>query len=291
MTDNQSTSPAPSAQRAYLTEPLPDLVAWTRYFRESEIPVLHETAVAIEALREKENDVSPGELGEVIDADPLMTIKFMAHVAGKRRSGSSTETETVTSSLVLNGILPFFRSFGPQPTIEDRLADQPEALAALQELLMRGRRAGHFALAFAVHRGDTDAAVIHQAAFLHDFADMLMWCHAPTLQLKIREAQLADSTLRSAVIQTAVLNIDMADLRQELLRIWRLPELLVRISDGKHPHHPNVLNVTLASRLARHTMRGWDNAAIPDDVEDIARLLNATPRVALSFLKKVDLSD
>ena len=291
MTDIPSSPSAPSAQRSYLTEPLPDLVAWTRYFRESEIPVLHKTSVAIETLREMENDVSPGMLGEVIDADPLMTIKFMAHVAGKRRSGSSTETETVTSSLVLNGILPFFRSFGPQPTIEDRLADQPEALAGLQDLLLRGQRAGHFALAFAVHRGDTDAAVIHQAAFLHDFADLLMWCHAPTLQLKIREAQLADSTLRSSVIQTAVLNIDMADLRQELLRLWRLPELLVRISDGKHPHHPNVLNVTLASRLARHTMRGWENAAIPDDVEDIARLLNATPRVAMSFLKKVDLSD
>ena len=79
MTDIPSSPSAPSAQRSYLTEPLPDLVAWTRYFRESEIPVLHKTSVAIETLREMENDVSPGMLGEVIDADPLMTIKFMAH--------------------------------------------------------------------------------------------------------------------------------------------------------------------------------------------------------------------
>lgn len=46
--------------------------------------------------------------------------------------------------------------------------------------------------------------------------------------------------------------------------------------------------VLLAVRLARHTAQGWDNAAVPDDVEDIAKLLNAPPRVALAFLHKID---
>ena len=139
-----------------------------------------------------------------------------------------------------------------------------------------------------MHRGDTDAGVIHQAAFLHDFAEMLMWCHAPTLQLQIREAQNADPTLRTASIQRNVLNIELDDLRQTLMKLWRLPELLVRISDGKHADHPNVRNVVLAVRLARHTMQGWDNAALPDDIDDIARLLNASPRVALAFVRKID---
>jgi hypothetical protein len=50
-----------------------------------------------------------------------------------------------------------------------------------------------------------------------------------------------------------------------------------------------VLCAQLAVRLARHTMEDWDNAAIPDDIEAIAKLLNAAPRVALAFAKKVDL--
>jgi hypothetical protein len=49
-----------------------------------------------------------------------------------------------------------------------------------------------------------------------------------------------------------------------------------------------VRNVVLAVRLARHTAHGWDNAAIPDDVDEIAQLLNALPRVALAFLRKVE---
>ena len=133
-----------------------------------------------------------------------------------------------------------------------------------------------------------DAGVIHLAAMLHDFAEMLMWCHAPTLELKIRAAQRADPTLRTASIQRSVLNIELDDLRQALMKMCRLPELLVRLSDGRHPDHANVRNVVLAVRLARHTMHGWDNAALPDDIDDIAALLNASPRVTLAFLHKID---
>lgn len=273
-----------------LSQPLPDLGAWTRYFRDAEIPVLAVTSRALEDMRVNEDDVDAGMLATVIEADPFMTLKLMAHVAAKRRPGDITETETVTSSLVMMGVSPFFRNFGLQPTLEDRLRDQPLALEGLLELLQRARRAGRFALGFAVHRGDTDVAVIHQAAFLHDFAEMLMWCHAPALELGIREMQRANPTLRTASLQRFVYHIDLDDLGQALMKLWRLPALLVRISDGKHPDHPSVRNVLLAVRLARHTMQGWDNAALPDDIDAIAELLNAAPRVALAYLHKIDQS-
>lgn len=284
------TSPQPNAPRTvYLDVALNDLPAWVAYFRNHDIPVLESTSQALEALREHEETVNANALAEVIRVDPLMTVKFMAYVAGLRRDADNTETETVTSALVMSGIPPFFRRFGPQPTIEDQLLHHPKALALLREMLRRAERAAHFAMAFAVHRSDTDAGVIHEAAFLHDFAEMLLLCHAPALLVKIRRAQQADPTLRSSVIQREVLNIEINDLRQALLKIWRLPELLIRISDGKHDEHPSVRSVELATRLARHTAHGWDNAALPDDINDLAQLLNASPRVALAFLRKVDL--
>jgi hypothetical protein len=41
--------------------------------------------------------------------------------------------------------------------------------------------------------------------------------------------------------------------------------------------------VQLAMRLARHSARGWDNPALPDDYADIASLLNlrVEPTIAL----------
>lgn len=287
MTDLPLSDAIP-APLPHLTEPLRDLAAWTRYFRETEIPVLAATSRAIEALRAIEDDVDAGMLSAVIQSDPLMTLKLLAYVSAKRRPGMSTETETITSSLVMLGISPFFRDFGLQPTVEDRLQDQPLALQGLRELLIRAERAGQFALGFAVHRGDMDVGVIHLAAVLHDFSEMLMWCHAPTLQLGILEMQRANPTLRTASLQRFIFNIDLNDLRHELMKLCQLPELLIRISDGKHTSNANVRNVVLAVRLARHTMHGWDNAAIPDDMSEIAQLLNAAPRVALAFVHKID---
>jgi hypothetical protein len=72
------------------------------------------------------------------------------------------------------------------------------------------------------------------------------------------------------------------------MKLWHLPELLVRISDSRHAEQSIVRNVVLAVRLARHTTHGWDNPALPDDIEDIAKLLNAVPRVALAFVRKID---
>ena len=72
------------------------------------------------------------------------------------------------------------------------------------------------------------------------------------------------------------------------MRAWRLPELLVRISDDHHAHTAQVRNVLLAIRLARHTQAGWDNAAIPDDVNDIAALLNMRPGPTLNLLQELD---
>jgi HD-like signal output (HDOD) protein len=280
-----------SAPHVHLTDPLSGLAAWLCFFRSVEIPVLAETAEALEVLRAHEDDVDAGMLSAVIQNDPLMTLKLLAHVGSKRRPDAATDTETITSALVMMGISPFFKHFGVQPTVEDRLQGQPLALEGLLDLLKRAERARLFALGFAVHRADLDAGAIQLAAFLHDFAEMLLWCHAPALALKMSEAQRVDSTLRSASIQRSVLNIELDDLRQALMQDWRLPELLVHISDGKHPDHPSVRNVLLAVRLARHTMLGWDNAALPDDIDDIANLLNVSPRIALAFVHKIDQSE
>lgn len=285
-------SAAPVAALSYITAPLPDLEAWTRYFRGAEIPVLTSTAQALERLRADEDNVDASTLAEVIEADPLMTIKLMAHVASKRRTGtdSETQTESVTTSLVMMGISPFFRAFDLQPTVKERLRDQPEALLGLRALMQRARRAAHFATGFAVHRSDTDVGPIRLATFLYDFAEMLMWCHAPTLQLQIAQAQRDDPSLRTAQVQRSILNIEIDDLRQNLMKLWRLPELLVRISDKQYSEQPIVRNVLLAVRLARHTAQDWDNPALPDDIEEISALLNASPRVALAFVHKIDLS-
>ena len=273
--------------RTTLAEPLRDLDAWVAFIHGAEIPVLGQTADALEALRANEDGVDANSIGEMISTDPLMTLKVLAYAATHRASRVVTDTETVTSSLVLMGISPFFAAFGPQPTVEEWLIGQPAALAGFDESLRRAHRGANFALAFAVHRMDPDAAAIHAAALLHDFADMLLWCHAPALALRLRALHLTEPTLRFREAQRSVLNVELAPLHQALMKAWRLPELLIRMVDDRHADQPNAKCVKLALRLARHTAQGWDDPTIAHDVGDIATLLNLSPAATLQLVQAI----
>ena len=279
-----------TATPARIDRPLRDLSAWLAHFRAAPIPVLDATAVAVGELAANEDAVDAHLLSETVAADPLMTLKLLAHVGSNSRR--ETDVETVVGALVLLGIGPFFRLFGELPTIGQALRDTDDAAeveAGLQAVLDRSHRAARFAIGFAAHRMDPDAAVIHEATLLHGFAELLLWCHAPKLALEIARRQRADASLRSALVQQAVLGgITLAELQQALMKAWRLPELLIRLDDARHANSPQVKNVTLAVRLARHSAQSWDNAAVPDDVADIAALLQLGPVPTLKLLHEID---
>jgi len=274
-------------QNAPLTQALPNLAAWTDHIRSMEIPVLGETSAALEALRENEDSADANSIGQIVCSDPLMTLKVLAYASSHRGRRVVTDTETVTATLVLIGISPFFRAFGRQPTVEEHLAGNSAALQGLSAVVRRAHRAANFALAFAVHRMDPDAAVLHAVALLRDFAEMLLWCHAPVLQLAIAERQNADAALRSSIAQRQVLNIEIAALQSALHAAWHLPALLSGIGDPRHVESANVKSIELGARLARHTAKGWDNPAIPEDIADIASLLNLSLAATLKLVQDI----
>lgn len=280
-----------TAATPFITRIPRDVAGWVSCFDAAALPVLDETARTLDALRANEDAVDAHLLTETVAADPLLTLKVLAHVARLRRSRDDDargDPETVTAALVMLGIGPFFRAFGEQVTVESRLADHPEALAGFRNVLRRSHRAANFALGFAVHRMDRDAPVIHEAALLHDFAELLLWLSAPALALQIAARQAADPTLRSAAVQRELLNVELPDLQHALMLAWRLPPLLVRISDDRHADSDQVRNVLLAIRVARHSAQGWDNAALPDDVNDIAELLHLGTDPTLRLLRELD---
>lgn len=267
-----------------LDRPLPDLAAWAAHFRTAAIPVLASTAEAVEAMRVREDEVDANLVGQVVASDPLMTLRVLAHAAVNRHARVVTDTGTVTAAVVMMGIGPFFRVFGALPTVEERLRGQDEALQGAQDVLRRSHRAATLALAFAVHRVDPDAALIHQAALLHDFAELFLWCHAPVLALEVRALQRKVPTMRSTAAQRVVLGIELQELQSELMRAWRLHELLVKTAAEAHAGHPSVRSVTLAVRMARHSARGWENVALDDDFTDAAALLNLSAAAAREFV-------
>ncbi|HEY9067991.1 MAG TPA: histidine kinase, partial [Burkholderiaceae bacterium] len=76
----------PLLHRTPLIEPLADLEAWVAHLQRFEIPVLAQTAEALEALRANEDKVDANSIGEMIATDPLMTLKVLAYAATHRTS-------------------------------------------------------------------------------------------------------------------------------------------------------------------------------------------------------------
>jgi hypothetical protein len=277
---------------ALITRPLPHAQAWVEAFADAQrLPVLQDSAWAIEDFRGDEDHADAHSMAQALQGDPLFTLKLFAHVAqlrAKRGRQDEQAPETVTSALVMTGVLPFLSAFGQQPVAEDRFSGDDTALSGFEAVLTRGRRAACFALGFAVHRSDHDAQVLYEAALLHDFAELLLWLHAPALAKQLAQRLAAEPGLRSAQAQQALLNTTLPEVQHALMQRWRLPELLVRVTDANQATQLQVRNVHLAVRLARHTAQSWDNPAVPDDVRDIAELLHMGEGPTLALLREID---
>lgn len=278
-----------------LDHPLKDLDAWSAHLVGADFPVLPASINEIAYMAQAEEvrgNVDAHTLAPALMGDPLMTLKVLAHVSRYCTRLHVEPPETLTGAIVMQGIEPFFNAFSRLTSVDQALTPYPGALAGLHRTLNRGKRAAHLAVSFAMHRQDEDAEIIQQAALLHDFAEMLMWCEAPTLMLEVERLLASDHTLRSHQVQSDVLNVTLVDLAQSLMHAWQLPDLLIRCTDDRHAEHPTVRTVMLAVRVARHTQYGWDavnaHAALPDDIADIAQLLTLSKEAAARKIHDLD---
>jgi HD-like signal output (HDOD) protein len=259
-----------------IDQALPDLDAWTGYYSDAQLPVLRHTMLELEVLRENADKVNARALSGIILRDPLMTLRVLAYIEKNRRQRQTTDITTIERALMMIGIDPFFRDFQNLPLVEEQLKPHPKALIGLLKVMGRARKASRWARDWAIIRHDLDVDEITLATLLNDGAEILMWCFAPTLALKVRDLQVADRSLRSSDAQAAVYGVRLVDLQTALAKTWRLPELLISLMNQDEAQNPRVRNVALAINLARHSANGWDDAALPDDFRDIADLVRVS---------------
>ena len=270
-----------------LDKPTPDgLAGWVTFLSGCEMPILRQTARRLEQARRNADRISGRDITDIVLQDPLMALRLLTHTVGSSRLRS--DITNIASAVMMLGVDPFFRRFDQPLTLESLLAEQPQALLGVLQVILRAQRASRYAHDWAFARHDMNIEEVALAALLHDIAEILLWCFAPTLAGRIRDMQKADPTLRSAVAQEQVLGIQLIDLQLALCRAWHLPELLAHLIDPEHADHPRIRNVQLAVDLARHTASGWNNAAIPDDFTALENLLHLNRD---SLIERLGLTD
>ncbi|WP_227816453.1 HDOD domain-containing protein [Nitrogeniibacter aestuarii] len=254
-------------------KPLQSLDAYVNCFSQEPIPVLKRTVQQLAVLQENEDRIGGKQLASVVLSDPLMTLKLLSHLEQHRRASQNHDITTIDRAVMMIGITPFFRIFADMPTLESRLADVPTALVGALRVIARARRASHYARDWAILRHDLDVEEITIAALLHDTADVLFWSFAPQLTQRVYDMLRRDRGMRSALAQREVFGFSANEIQLALAKAWRMPDLLITLMNGADTNNPRVRTVQLANALARHNAKGWQNPAIPDDLEAISALL------------------
>ncbi len=257
-----------------MENPPRDIESWVKRLDDEKIPVLRHTNRSIADAKENIDRISGREISAIVLHDPLMTVRVLAYILPYRGKRLQTDITTVEHAAMMLGIEPFFEHFKDLPSIEDKLKAHPHALLGLLHVIRRSQRAAHYAYDWALWRHDFNVEEVTIAALLHDLAEILLWCFAPAQSLEVLALQNANQSLRSAAAQEMVFGFRIGELQMALCRDWQMPDLLQHLMDDQHAESPRVLNVKLAVDLARHSANGWDDAALPDDIDAIGKLLN-----------------
>lgn len=246
---------------------------WVAVLTQADLPVLKQTARDLEELRADDEKLTAIGVAEIIARDPIMTVKLIRYLQQHKHKIQTTEVIQVEQALLMLGIEPVFAKVPPAPLIEDALKHKTPALLHLLRTIHRSHLASEYAKDWAVRLRDLHFEEVRIAALLHDIAEILMWCFAPDEMLEVEELRLQEPTVRTRVIQARVFGFTMFELQRVLAEQWELPQLLLTLMNDSCAHLPRVRNVVLASNLVRHSAKGWDDPALPDDYKDIADLL------------------
>lgn len=259
---------------------------WVATLTRADLPVLKQTARDLAALREDDRRLSTSSIAGVIARDPILTVKLLRYLQQHKHKKQITEVVQVEQALLMLGIESFFNKVPSGLLVEDLLKSHIAALPPALRAVHRSHRASEYAMDWAARLHDLHYEEVRIAALLHDIAEILMWCFAPQPMLEIRAIQQKDKTLRSHDVQQQVLGFTLLELQRELVVQWGLPQLLSTLMDDSCANQPRVRNVVLAVNLARHSANGWDDAALPDDFNEIGELLRMPAEQVMIMLEE-----
>ena len=261
---------------------------WLKRITKVQIPVLKQTARSLAKLKLDEDNLSARDITLAVLSDPFMVFKILSYAnnnPGKRQLQHIVEVE---QAIIMMGTSTFYRHLSPDLLVDDRLKDNIPALTHLLKLIKRAHKAAFYAADWAALRKDLHSEEVWIAALLHDLAEMLMWCFAPEQMNRIFEMQKKDKSLRTKTAQELVLGFHMSDLQKALIKTHHMPPLLSSLMDDENKQSLDIrsTNVSLAVNLARHSANGWDDAALPDDYEAIAKFLHVDVERVLFLIKQ-----
>ncbi len=199
---------------------------WAEQLSGADVPVLDATREALAAWRRVPDRVDAHSIADIVLRDPLMTLRVLVHVSNGLGRRLSMPVSTVTAGLVLMGIEPFYRDFSDLPSLEERLAAHPGALAGALQTMERAHQAATLAASIAIEQQDANVEAVHEAALLANVGRLLLWCEAPALALALQDSRRENITASHEELERELLGVELRALGDMLMERWGLGHML-----------------------------------------------------------------
>jgi HD-like signal output (HDOD) protein len=249
------------------------MLDWVDELKSWDMPVLQRSIRELGKLAGRMEQITAGEIADVVLHDPLMTLKVLRLVNGMSRSRLSNEITTVEHAVMMLGVGPCFNRLSNLKSVEESLRAFDGALPGLMQSMSRAHHAAWQARDWANCRADMKSEEVYIGALLYDMGDILLWAYSPDQALQIRKLA-RHNKISLAQAQKEILGFDARELQLAIAEAWRLPELMQAFMHCGNTVQPRVLGVTLAASVARLAETGWQDPALLANYEAIAEMLH-----------------
>ena len=249
------------------------LIQWVDELKSWEVPVLQRSIRELGKLAGKAEQITAGEIADVVLRDPLMTLKVLRLVNGLSRNHLSNEITTVEHAVIMLGVGPFFNRLTNLKGVEENLPTIDGALPGLMQAMSRSHHAAWQARDWAIFQADMKSEEVYIGALLYDMGEILLWAYAPEQALKIRTLARRNK-ISLALAQKKILGFDTRELQFALAEVWRLPELMQAFMHCENSLQPRIQEVALAASVARLAETSWHDPEMLADYEAIAEMLH-----------------
>lgn len=235
-----------------------------------ELPILAKTIDTLERL-EKNPRLSAKDLEHVLCLDPALAIRVLHHAIHMPRRRMENPITTLLQAAMMAGIGPVKALAHEAPVAEAVFTSShlPHYKMALAQAALSGR----FGLYIAQERRELEPGEIAMAALFATLGELSLWKVAPA-EMHEFECLRQQPGVHPQEAAYVVFGTSIGDLTHTLAVAWDLPALLREALDPHQPLSARGIGPLLASRLAWHALRDWNNALAESDLRACARHLD-----------------
>ncbi len=241
---------------------------WVRRISDEEMPIFGHTVQQVVSVAEDE-DAPTADLARVILQDASMTARVLKLANSVYFNPHSQQISTVSRALVVLGFNTV-RSMCLSIALVDSFV-QGAPRDRLTRELARAIHAAVQARTVAIARGDDSPEEVFIATLLYHLGDLAFWCFSGEAGERL-DSLLRQPGYTAAEAEVEVLGFRLKQLTGNLVKEWRINELLTATLAHPEASGDRGKTVTLCHQLAREAELGWESPEVRKIAAELAEL-------------------